>query len=95
MKLLRRLAEGSVVLLDKVPADLILGKVVVGIVIDGGLQLVLLSKAAVGSHGVWVYMRLCDGDETGRVRRGVCSATEKRLDSNGSDGNPGGGYRRK
>lgn len=49
VELLRRLAESCVVLLDKVPADLILGKVAV-VLISSGLVLVLLGEAAVGSH---------------------------------------------
>ena len=59
MKLLRRLAQSGVVLLDKVPADFILGKVAVGgrRINRGGillseLELVLLGKVAVCSHGI-------------------------------------------
>lgn len=67
MKLLRRLAQGGVVLLHKVPADLILGQVAsAGACIGAGrvdgagtasevlrsaLVLLLVSKVAVGSHG--------------------------------------------
>lgn len=93
VKLLRRLAESSVVLFDKVPADLILGKVVVSVCVDARLQLVLLGEAAVGSHDVWAYMRLCDRDEMGRVRRGVCRRRRRGLGSNGNDRNAMGGYR--
>lgn len=55
VKLLRGLAQSCVVLLDKVPADLILGQVAVvgggGKLLNSDLFLVLLSEAAVGSHG--------------------------------------------
>lgn len=63
MELLGRLAQGGVVLLNKVPANLILGEVAVasrgvdggGVLLSGELELVLLSKVAVGSHGFgWV-----------------------------------------
>lgn len=68
MKLLRVLAQGGVVLLDKVPADLVLGEVAVtcrgtGVgrggglgVLVGSLVLVLVTEVAVRRHGnlgVW------------------------------------------
>ena len=64
MKLLRRLAQSGVILLDKVPANLILGQVAVsrgigagvdrgsghGVLLGRGLVLLLLDEAAVGGH---------------------------------------------
>lgn len=65
VKLLRRLAQGGVVLLNEVPANLVLGEVAVsaggagGIargrsaheLLRGGLVLLLVSEVAVGGHG--------------------------------------------
>ena len=63
MELFWRLAQGSVVLLDEVPADLILREIAVparcacltsargdGVGVGGALVLVLVIKVAVGRH---------------------------------------------
>ena len=63
VELLRRLAQGSVVLLNKVPADLIFGEIVAGtgrvggidgcgsgVLIGGALVLLLVGEVAVCSH---------------------------------------------
>lgn len=61
MELLGRLAQSGVVLLNEVPANFILGKVVVGgavgIDVGRGLELVLLGERSVGSHFIKWYVR--------------------------------------